>query len=77
MAYLGAMADELRTGSEEALRRLIERVEPMIGATAAVEWVATANQHLRGRAPRDLVSTPEDRAQLESYLLSLEDATFL
>lgn len=71
------MEDEFRTGSSSELRRLIERVEPMLGAAKALEWVAAPNSHLSGRAPRELVTSPEDRAQLESYLLSLEDAAFL
>lgn len=74
--YLETMEDESRTEPSSELQRLIERVKPMLGA-AALEWVTTANPHLQGKAPRELVSTPEDRAQLESYILSLEDVTFL
>lgn len=71
------MKDKILADAASELRRLIERVEPMLGAAKALEWVAAPNTHLSGKAPRELITTPEGRARLESHLLSLEDATFL
>lgn len=71
------MGDEFNAKFVDELRRLIERVEPMLGAETALKWGATPNSHLHRRAPRELIATPEDRRQLESYVLSLEDATLL
>lgn len=75
--YLGTMEDELEINSANALRCLIERVEPMLGSTGARESVAAPNAHLSDKAPRDLVHTETDRERLDAYLLSLEDGAFL
>jgi uncharacterized protein (DUF2384 family) len=56
--------------------KLVQRIADVIGSQRVVSWLQTALPALDGRAPKELIDSPQGRQQIEDVLVGIEHGVY-